>query len=299
MRSTHMPPLLLAKAAIHLVTPGFFETLGLDLIAGRDFTENELYWDEYAPSVIVSESVVKRCWPGQNPIGKRIKGGGINSDSPWTRIVGVVRESRYRALPQNPTADPDLYLPAQADWHHFALMLRTSVAPESLVGTVRREIRAIEPAAVLFNVETMEERVQAQRAQPRFVSWLMGVFAGLALLLAAIGVYGVMAQTIVQRTPEIGIRMTLGTARHDIMRLMLGRSARLLVAGVVVGAFGALLAGRLLETLLFGVTAMDPLTFVFVPILLALVALIAAWGRCTAPHASIRSPRCDTSSSSE
>jgi putative ABC transport system permease protein len=262
----------------HRVAPGFFSATGLDLVAGRDFTAADMQTRRVA---IVSEGIAQRFWPGaraaQRAIGQRLKGGPVESTAPWMEIVGVVRESRYRALPRNPTPDPDLFMPLAPGSRDFALVIRTSVDPASLAGTIRHELRAAAPDATIDDVQTMETRVGAQMARPRFVTWLMGLFAGVALLLAAIGVYGVMAQAVARRTKEIGIRMALGAARGDILRLVMGRGLLLIGAGIVVGSGLALALARAIRALLFGVSHADPATFAGVAALLALVALAATW----------------------
>jgi ABC-type antimicrobial peptide transport system permease subunit len=266
------------------VVPGFFETLGIKLVAGRDFTEAEMHEegrqrDGVAPAVltpiIVSERLVDRFWPGQNPIGKRMKYGAPDSTAPWMQIVGVVGETTMRRLPVNQTADPDVFQPFRPQVRTFGVTLRTAVPPETLIETVRRAIRDVEPGATVFNVATMEERVTRQMARPRFVSWLMSVFAGLALLLSAIGVYGVLAQNVARRTQEIGIRMALGAGAAEILRLVLRRGLGLVGVGLAIGAAGALAMTRLLQTMLFGVSQTDPVTFGGVIAVLGTVALVA------------------------
>ena len=160
---------------------------------------------------------------------------------------------------------------------NFSVLLRTAVPPETLIETARRAIRGVEPGATIFDVATMEERVAQQMTRPRFVSWLMGVFAGLALLLAAIGVYGVLAQQVARRTQEIGIRMALGAGAGEILRLVLTRGMTLVGTGLAAGALGALLLSRLLDTVLFGVSQTDPVTFGGVMLTLGVVALVATW----------------------
>jgi putative ABC transport system permease protein len=266
--STNMP-----RAYIHRVSPGFFQTLRIRFTAGRTFTEAEMQSDLGA--VIVSESVVKRFWPGQNPIGKRVKGGGPSSRSPWMTIVGVVNDMRYRGLPNNPTADPDIFLPFSERQRGFALLVRTRLDPGSLAGSVRAALLKSDPAAVLFNVSTMDELIARETARSRFTGWLMAIFAGAALLLAMIGIYGVMSYAVSRRRQEIGIRVALGASRSDIQSLVLARGMTLVSAGLAIGIAAALALTRLMSTLLYGVTATDLLSFAAAASALAAVALAA------------------------
>jgi predicted permease len=263
------------RAYRHRVTPGFVETLGLKLIAGQDFVDADMQPD--SRRVLVSQAVVQRFWPGERGIGKQIKVGRADSTAPWLTIAGVVGDSQYRGLPRNPTPDPDIYFPFVPRVRTFSILVQTSVPPDSLIGSIRQAVRGVEPGATISNASGMGERVREQMARPRFVGWLVGAFAGLALLLAAIGIYGVLAQTVARRTPEIGLRMALGATRADVLRLVLGHGLWLIGLGLAVGVAGALAIMRLIRTLLFGVSHTDPVTFVGVGLLLTLVALVATW----------------------
>jgi predicted permease len=260
----------------HTVMPGYFQSLRVAFVAGRDFTAAETQ-QETPTTVIVSESLARRFWPDQDAIGRRIKMGGSDSSNQWLTIVGVVRDVKWRGLPRNPTADPDVFQPFRPQARDFALLVRTRVPPETAAESVRSAIRAAEPHATLFSVEAMDDRVAERMARPRFVSWLMGVFAGLALLLSAIGIYGVLAQNVTRRTQEIGLRMALGASAGEILRLMLRRGLALVAVGLIIGIAAALMMTRLLQTLLFGVSRTDPATFAGVAIMLGVVALVATW----------------------
>jgi len=277
---------------VHRVTPAFFSTLRIPFRAGRTFTDAEL--TATSPAVIVSENVVKRFWPGQDPVGKRVKFGAESSDNPWLSIVGVVGEVKYRGLPENPTADPDFYFPFTDRNSLIGIVLRTNVPPASLTGTVRAAVRAADPSIPVYSVATMDELTAQQTAQSRFTMWLMGVFAGCALMLAVVGIYGVMSYLVTQRTREIGIRLALGAADGDILRLVAGNGARLVGAGIAVGLLASAALSRLVSTMLFGVTAVDPASGAAVA-LLAVVAVLA----CYVPAARaaridpLRALRCD------
>jgi putative ABC transport system permease protein len=272
-----MPPVTaqnIPRAYVHRVSPEFFATLRIPLLAGRTFTEQEL--TPNSPSIVVSDRVVKRFWPGQDPIGKRLKFGALASQNPWLTVVGVVGEVKYRGLPENPTADPDLYLPFANRNAQYSLAVRASVPPSTLVAPLRAVIRAIDPSIPVYNTATMEELVATQTSQSRFTMWLMGAFAAVALSLSVIGLYGVMSYLVSQRTREIGIRLALGAAGGDILRLVVGNGTRLIALGIAIGVAASFALQRLVASLLFGVTAADGASAVAIAIL-AIVALIACY----------------------
>jgi predicted permease len=263
------------RAYLHRVTPGFFSTLRAKLVAGRGFSQEEMQGDPAV--VVVSENVAKRFWPGQDPLNKRIKGGNPKSSSPWLRIVGVVAEMKYRALPNNPTGDPDLYLPLTDRHRDILLVVRTTLDPGSLTGAVRSAIHEIDRTVPIYNIAAMTERIVEQTARDRFTSWLMGIFAGVALLLATVGVYGVMSYAVTRRTQEIGVRMALGANRPQVLLLIVGQGLPLILAGILVGLAVSFGLTRLIATLLYGVTPTDAFTFAGVTALLVFIALFACW----------------------
>jgi putative ABC transport system permease protein len=262
------------RAYVHRATPDFFATLQIPLKSGRAFVEQDQRPD--ATVVVVSENVAGRFWPGQSAIGKRIKIGGLNSPNPWLSIVGVVGEVKYRGLPENPTGDPDLYFPFLDRSQQVSLVIRSGVDASSLVTPFRQVIREINPNIPVFAVTTMRDAVDDQTAQSRFTTWLMGAFAGVALLLASVGIYGVMSYLVLQRTREVGIRMALGATRHEIVRLVVGGGARLIVLGVVLGGVAALALARVSASLFYGVTVRDAATLVAVAVLVT-VGLAACY----------------------
>jgi putative ABC transport system permease protein len=262
------------RAYVHRITPEFFATMRVPMKAGRTFTDTEMTLDSIA--VIVSERVVTRFWPGQDPIGKRIKQGGLTNRSPWLSIVGVVGEMKYRGLPNNPTPDPDLYFPFVDRAQQVALVVRTSTAPASLAPSVRAAVRGVDSTITIYDVTPLNELVGRQTAQSRFTMWLMGIFAGCALMLAVVGIYGVMSYLVTQRTREIGIRLALGADGSDILRLVVGNGARMIGAGIVIGVAAAVALQRLVASLLFGVSAADAASL-FAVVLLAAVALVACY----------------------
>jgi predicted permease len=263
------------RAYIHRITPGFFEALHTKLVAGRTFSADEMKPDSGV--VIVSQNVAKRFWPNQDPLDKRIKGGGPDSSRPWLRIIGVVGEMKYRGLPDNPTADPDIYRPLPDQERDILLLVRTSLDPASLSGAVRSAIHQVDRTIPIYNVATMSARIGEQTSRNRFTSWLMGIFAGVALLLAVVGVYGVMSYAVTRRTQEIGLRMALGANRPQVLLLIVGQGLPLILAGILVGLAVSFGLTRLLATLLYGVTPTDAFTFATVTALLVSIALFACW----------------------
>jgi predicted permease len=262
------------RAYNHRISPEFFSTLRIPIVAGRTFTDDEL--NPTSPAVVVSERVVKRFWPGQDPVGKRIKLGTLTSANPWLSIVGVVGEVKYRGLPENPTADPDIYLPFVERNSQYAFAVRTTVPPSSLVAPLRAIVRGADPSIPIYQVASMEEQIKGQTSQSRFTMWLMGVFAAVALSLSVVGIYGVMSYLVSQRTREIGIRLALGAGGGDILRLVVGNGARLIAGGILIGLVASFALQRLVSSLLFGVTAADAASAIAVAVLAA-VALLACY----------------------
>ena len=263
------------RAYVHRVTPGFFRTLGARLLRGRDFTLSDLTGDSRA--VIVSEGVARRFWPGEEPLGKRIKTGRADSKSPWLEIVGVVGDMNYRALPRNPTSDPDLYFPFSEEAQFFSALVRTSAAPTSLLPALRTQLFSLDKRAVTYNTASMEERVRRENARSRFSGWLMSLFALAALVLTLVGIYGVMTHVVTERTQEIGIRMALGAAEGQVVRMIALGSLGPVGLGLGLGLLVTLALTRLVQSLLFGVSATDPFVLAGGSLLLLALALLAAY----------------------
>ena len=261
------------RAYVHAVTPEFFTTTGIPLRFGRTFNQSEVAPNSTA--VVVSENLARRFWANEDAIGKRIKFGNVASPNPWLTIVGVVGEVKYRGLPRNPTADPDLYL-AFTDRPGQAFVIRTSVPPDSVAPSVRAAVRELNPGIVVFNVSPMDRLVAAQTAPSRFTTWLLGLFAVTALALAVIGIYGVMSYLVAQRRREFGIRLALGAGRREIVGLVIRSGARMVGLGLLIGIAGSLLLSRVLGTLLFDVGAADPASWLAIG-LLGAVALVACY----------------------
>jgi putative ABC transport system permease protein len=270
------------RAYIHRVTPEFFETMGIGILAGRTFTASEIIPD--TPVVIVSERLAGRFWPGDDAVGKRIKLGDLQSSGPWRQIIGIVEEVKYRGLPDNPTADPDIYFPMLEAVRQVAVVVRTELPVENVTVPVRAAIQEWNGSVPVYNISSFGELIAAQTVASRFTTWLMGVFAVLALLLVGVGIYGVMSYLVTQRTREIGIRLALGATAREILKLVVGGGLRLIGTGVLLGVAGATVLRRVLAAQLFQVGALDPFALLGV-LVLATVGLIA----CAVP--AIRATR--------
>ena len=260
-------------AGYRTVTPGYFETLGISLKQGRFVTARDNEKGSFV--VVINSTMAQTYFANENPLGKRMQIGATpEPDVPTMEIVGIVGDVR-QGLDTEPKAE--MYLPyRQADQvlpvFQLSLVLRTATDPLLESSALRTALAEIDPNQPLVKVRTMEENMGASVAQPRFRTWLIGIFAALALVLAAVGVYGVMSYTVTQRTGEIGIRVTLGAQPVDVFRSVVGEGLRLTLIGVGVGLAGALLLTRMLQSFLFEVSSFDPLTFVGVALILVLVA---------------------------
>jgi putative ABC transport system permease protein len=259
-----------------VVSPHYFGTMGIQLVEGRTFEEGRDRVDSPCV-VVVGESVARKFWPGEGALGKRLTPGIPENPEDWCQVVGVVKDVRQRELAAEPT--PLAYLTyAQAGF--FAprhLVVKTEGDPLALAGTVRKTVWEVDRDQPVSNVSTMEGVLSESIARQRFSTLLFGVFAGVALVLAAVGIYGVMSYSMAQRTREIGIRMALGAQRRDVLKLAVGQGLRLVVIGVAVGLAGALALSRVMTSLLYGISAPDPLTLVTISVVLVAVALLASY----------------------
>jgi putative ABC transport system permease protein len=257
-----------------VVEPGYFRTMGITLLAGRDFTDADT---KDAPDVtIIEERLARQYWPNESPLGKRVRFGPPEDNEPWHTIVGVVSTVRDQSVQEE--TRPSVYLPHQkVPVPSMSLVARTSVNPHEFIGAVRREVAQLDPDLPVSKVATMEEVVAESIWQPRLYAMLFAVFAGGALLLALIGIYGVMAFLVQTRTHEIGVRMALGASARDVFKLIVGRGMKLTAVGVVIGIAGAIALTRLIHSLLFNTSATDPLTFILISLLLSLAAFFACY----------------------
>jgi putative ABC transport system permease protein len=255
-----------------VISPDYFATMGIPLIQGRGITDDDRLGS--AKVVVISEALAHRYFGDEDPLQKRIK---IDSKgSAWSTIVGVVGDVRHGGLAKEP--GPEFYLPqAQENWNVMALVVRSSGDPSALAQSIREQVWAVDKEQPVFNVRTMEAILSQSVATSRFSLMLLNGFAALALLLSALGIYGVISYSVAQRTQEIGIRLALGARRSDVVRLVLSQGAPLVVGGIALGIGVALLATRLMEGLLFATSATDFGTFSSVSLLLGVVGLLACY----------------------
>jgi predicted permease len=257
------------SAGFQVVTPGYFAAMGIPLLSGRDFQASD---DQSAPPVIlINHALAQREWPGEDPIGRRMRTG---ADESWMTIVGVVGDIRHRGPASPPRAE--FYQPhTQRSFSFMAFVVRTTHDPAAVVRSIRSEITRLEPTQPISAVATMDEHLARSLSRPRFMSTLVAMFGMVALALSVVGIYGVMAYSVTQRTREIAIRMALGARAGAVMTMILSRTMWLTAIGVTAGLAGATAATRVLSGLLFGVAARDATVFVAAAAVLAVAALLA------------------------
>jgi putative ABC transport system permease protein len=264
-------------APVRIIATDYFKTMGIPVRQGRIFDERDRY--DSAPVVIVNERFAQKYFPGEDVIGKRIQ-PGFSADETGDKmreIVGVVGNVKHLSLRNEDS--PEMYLPrTQIPFGISSLVIRTTVSnPNAITNSLRKELAAMDPTIPLTSVRVFDEYISRSLARPRFNTLLLSIFAGTALLLTAIGIYGVLAYSVAQRTSEIGIRIALGAGKSSIFRLIVGQAMTLVGISLALGLAGAFAATRLLNSLLFGVGASDPATFAGIVLLVSAVAFIAAW----------------------
>jgi len=269
---------------VAFVSPTYFETMRMTLLSGRGFTEQDVMTPEppdaqhpafRRPTVtIIDEEFARRYWPDEDPVGQQIRfwGGKV-------MIVGVVRRVKMEGLSNDSDRVQSYYPFRQNPSGGMSIVLRTAGDPTRLANAARQQVNAVDPDQPIYEMQTMGQIWTDSIAPDRLYLMLLGTFAGVALVLAAVGIYGVMAYSVIQRTHEIGIRMALGARQSSVLGLVVGQGMKLTVAGLVIGLGGALLSTRVMAGMLFGVSPTDPLTFVVISIVLAGVAL----GACFVP----------------
>ncbi len=263
-----------AAAEFVSVSPSYFTVMGTPLYDGRVFLETDQPGSQNV--AIVDRATAQRYWPGQSALGKRVKLGGLKSAFAWATVVGVVGNIRHDGLDADSV--PHVYLSIyQRNGKTLGVVVRGSQDPASLGESLRRTVESVDPTLPVYGVSTMTEMISTSLAQRRFSAQIVAVFAGVALLLAAIGVYGVLAYSIGQRTREFGIRMALGAHRGQVIQMVLWQGMKLILAGVAAGLVVAAVVTRAMSGLLYGVSAVDPLVFSVVPLVLLAVAFLASY----------------------
>ncbi len=264
------------RAFLHRVSPGYVETIGLRLVDGRVFGPTDL--GANATNVMVTMAMAQRFWPGQSAIGRRIKSGDLTSENknPWWTIVGVLQDANLRGIPVNPTRDPDIFLPFNERSRGFAVLLKAGGDPSLLIKPAADVMRRQDAGVAVFTPQPLGELVDQQLAASRFLTWLTGVFAGTALTLAIIGIYGLLAYWVGQRTREIGVRAALGANRGQLMGLVVGQGLMLAMIGVVAGGVAAAMLGRFVETQLYSVQPLDIVSFAATAGVMIATAFIAS-----------------------
>ncbi|MCI0387432.1 MAG: ABC transporter permease [Acidobacteria bacterium] len=261
----------------HLILPDYFRALGIRLIKGRDFTARDDLGGR--PVVIINEALARRHFPNEDPIGKRVR-PDISSgpgDAPMREIIGIIGDVRHSSLTAEVPAEVYMPYPQLTIVSNLALVLRAEADPRDLIGTVRAEVQALDKEVPVYEVKTLDQYLSAVVANPRFNALLITIFAGVALLLTAVGLYGVMSYSVTQRTHEIGIRIALGAQPRDVLKLMAGRGMILTLLGLVIGLAASFALTRLMSGLLYSVSAHDPATYILISLLLLGAALLACY----------------------
>jgi putative ABC transport system permease protein len=283
------PPHLKPSLQFHLITPDYFQAMGIPLLQGRDFTEQDNRehlrgtasgndWGAGLNSIIIDEEFAKRYWPGQNPLGQRVRiPWGEREKQPVVTIVGVVGRIKENHLSERGGLVQAYFPMYQQPLGNMAVVVKTTSEPAALLAAMRQQVSQLDPALPIFGISTMKELRDHNVAPDRFNLGLIGGFAVLALVLAIIGLYGLLSFTVTQRQREIGVRIALGAQRFEILNLVMGQGMQLVLIGAFIGLIGALALTRVLTSVLFNVQPTDPLTFVTVTLSLCVVALLACY----------------------
>jgi putative ABC transport system permease protein len=266
------PPAEDIEVPFDTVSPAYFRAMGIPLLAGREFDHRDVL---DAPGVvIINDTFARMYFPGEDPIGRRFKYRGDRN--PWLTIVGVVSDMRRTGFDSE--VRPETFLPyAQFPDERMTLVVRASSDPAGLIGAIRSQVSEIDSAQAIYDAKTMDEWLGEMTSQRRFNMLLLAIFSAVALILAAVGIYGVISYSVTQRTHEIGVRIALGAARRDVLKLVVGQASKLTVAGLGAGLVAAFGLTRLMASLLYEVSATDPITFAIIPVVLAVIALISSY----------------------
>ena len=261
---------------LYIITPSYQKAMSIQLLSGRALNDQDT--ETTSLVALINETMAREMWPGEDPIGKRIKFAGSRDPQPWRTVAGIVRDVKQYGLDRK---DPmQIYLPeAQYPTSFMTLVVHTASDPTALIGAVRGVVRNMDKDQTVYNIATMEQLLADSISLQRFSTLLLMIFAGVALMLAAVGIYGVISYSVTQRTHEIGVRLALGASRRDIIRLVVRQGMAVTLAGVGIGLCATFALTRIIESLLFNVSATDPATFVIIPAALTTVAL----GACLLP----------------
>jgi putative ABC transport system permease protein len=283
------PPDRQPSLEVHVIAPDYFQTMGIPVLQGRDFTEQDNRehlkgttsgddWGAGLNSIIIDEEFAKHYWPNQNPLGQRVRlPWGERAKQPVMTIVGVVGRVKENRLSEQGGMVQAYFPMYQQPLQNIGVVVKTTSEPAALLTTMRQQVSQLDPALPIFGIQTMREIRKNSVAPERLSLGLLGGFAALALILALIGLYGLLAFTVTQRQREIGIRMALGAQTFDVLSVVVGQGMRLTLAGVVIGVLGSVALTRVLGSVLFKVAPTDPLTFVTVTLSLCVVALLACY----------------------
>jgi putative ABC transport system permease protein len=258
------------------IGPGYFNTMGIPLVRGREFNDGDTI--DTTRGVVIGEKTAKHYWPNQDPIGKRLKPGATSdNETPWRTVIGVVKDVRQNDFIAEPKMQMYFSYKQVGQLVANALIVRTSVDPLSLATPVRNAIWSVDKDQPVANIDSMQNIVADAVARQRFSMLLLAIFAALALVLAAVGIYGVMSYTVVQQTREIGIRIALGAKRGDVLKMTVKQAIKLVGLGLAIGLPSAFILTRVMSTLLFGISATDPITFLGISLVVLAVALLASY----------------------
>jgi len=262
------------RAFYRVISPNYFRTMGIPFRRGNEFTDRDSA--EMPGVAIINETAARKYWPGEDPIGRKIKRGRPESKNPWVTIVGIAGSASQLSLREE--SQPEIYVPfLQNTTPNFSLVVRTASDPKTITGAIRKEVWATDKDLPVSNMKLMDELISNSTAQPRFYVILLTVFAALALILAAVGVYGVMAYSVTLRTRDIGIRMAVGAQPMDIFKHVIGHALMLASIGLVIGLVLAGTSTLVMKSLLFGISTADPLTLIATALILLAVALLASY----------------------
>jgi len=255
-------------------SPSYFETLGISLVSGRNFTADEI--NQNLPVIVINQRLAKKLWPDQDAIGKHIWSvpARAEKDPVQLTVIGVVRDTRQVSLES--ATRPEITR-AMPDYTYLTLAVRSASDPTLLTASIKRQIWTLDKDLPVFDVQTMQDVLDDNLGQRRFDSYLMSIFGGLAVVLACVGIYGVLATTVVQQTREIGVRMALGASRGDVLKMIMGQGLRWVSIGLLVGLTAGFLVTRMLASLLFGVGPTNPITYMAVSAVMLAVAALACY----------------------